>query len=416
MLGPSLHALEKDLAARGYRAEYAARVLDLARTLKTRQVPTVFSLMHLASLSRARWSYLREAVERKRNFYRTFTIGKRTGGRRLICAPDPDLRRAQAWIHRNILQSPGALSLLHPAATAYKPKASILENAKAHAGAAWMVKLDIKDFFESISERQVYYVFRQLGYPALLSFELARLCTRCVPPRRRGPPRARESLARWVNWDEEQQKGPYPFESQVGHLPQGAPTSAMLANLVARVLDARIEDITIRYGATYTRYADDMVITLTEGSNEQCALLFRELAQVVTRGGFRINRRKSRVVGPGGRKIVTGLVVNDIKPRLPRPVKDEVELALYHIGKHGLLGHMERRNSMRPLGYLNHLVGKILYCHSIEPAFAEASMAELRKALHPNRELLEAAMAFEPAGGPPKRFHALYRIIFGSAP
>lgn len=416
MLGPSLHALEKDLTARGYRAEYAARVLDLARAFKARQVPTVFSLMHLASLSRARWSYLRAAVERKANFYRTFSIGKRTGGHRLICAPDPDLRRAQAWIHKNILNSPGALSLLHPAATAYKPKASILKNAMAHAGAAWMVKLDIKDFFESISERQVYYVFRHLGYPALLSFELARLCTRRVPPRRHGLPRARESMVRWVNWDEQHHKGPYPFESQVGHLPQGAPTSAMLANLVARGLDARIEDIAIRYSATYTRYADDMVLTLTESSNEQCASLLREVAQVVTRSGFRINRSKTRVVGPGGRKTVTGLVVNDIKPRLPRSVKDEVELALYHIGKHGLLDHMARRNSTRPLGYLNHLVGKILYCHSIEPAFAEASMAALRNALHPNRELLEVAMAFESAGSSPKRFEALYRIIFGSSP
>ena len=151
-----------------------------------------------------------------------------------------------------------------------------------------------------------------------------------------------------------------------------------------------------------------MVLTLTESSNEQCASLLLEVALVVTRSGFRINR--------GGRKTVTGLVANDIKPRLPRSVMGEVELALYHIDKHGLLDHMARRNSKRPLGYLNHLVGKILYCHSIELAFAEASMAALRNALLPYRELLEVAMAFESAGSSPKRFQALYRIIFGSSP
>lgn len=59
---------------------------------------------------------------------------------------------------------------------------------------------------------------------------------------------------------------------------------------------------------------------------------------------------------------------------------------------------MERRKSKRPLGYLNHLLGKILYCHSIEPAFGNAAMAALREALAPNRELLEIAIAFEPTG------------------
>lgn len=411
MLGPSLHSLAKDLAARGYRADYAAHVLGVARTLDANQVPTVFSLMHLASLSRTRWSHLRAVVQRRGEFYRTFTIGKRSGGRRLICAPFPNLRRVQAWIHKNILLSPGALALLHPAATAYKPEASIRKNAQVHAGAAWMVKLDIKDFFESISERQVFYVFRQLAYPALLSFELARLCTRRIPPRRDGFPRARERLARWINWDEERQAGPHGFEAHVGHLPQGAPTSAMLANLVARALDAQIQAVATRYGATYTRYADDMVLTLTEASEETCALVFREVADAIRRHGFRVNRSKSRAVGPGGRKVVTGLVVNDIKPRLPKSVKGEVELAIYHIRKHGLLSHMERRKSKHPLGYLNHLVGKILYCRSIEPAFGDTAMAGLREALAPNRELLEVAMAFEPPSAPPARFHSLYRII-----
>jgi RNA-directed DNA polymerase len=412
MLGPSLHALEKDLAARGYRADYAARMLYLARELHAKQVPTVFSLMHLASLSRSRWTDLRAVVQRNGEFYRTFTIGKRSGGHRLICAPVSNLRRTQTWIHKHILCSPGALALLHPATTAYKPGASILKNAQAHAGATWMVKLDIKDFFESVSERQVYYVFRDLAYPALLSFELARLCTRRIPPRQDKLPRARERLLRWVNWDLAREAGPYDIKAQVGHLPQGAPTSAMLANLVSRGLDAQIQAIAAHYGATYTRYADDIVLTLTNGSDATCSSIFREVASIVRRHGFRVNRSKSRVVGPGGRKVVTGLVVNDVKPRLPKPIKSEIELAIYHIGKHGLLSHMERHKSKRPLGYLNHLVGKILYARAIEPAFADKAMAALREALAPNRELLEIAMTFELASDAPKRFHSLYRIIF----
>lgn len=416
MIGPSLHALTKDLSARGYPAGYAARVLDAARAMDAKKVPTIFSLMHLAVLTRTRWSDLRNIVRRKGEFYATFTIGKRAGGRRLISAPHHNLRRIQTWIHQNILCSPGAQALLHSAATAYRPQASILKNAQPHAGAEWMVKLDIKDFFESISERQVYYVFRKLAYPALLSFELTRLCTRRVPPRKDGLPRVREQLVRWGNWDPDRKGGPYVFEAQVGHLPQGAPTSAMLANLVASDLDARIQPIAARYGATYTRYADDIVLTFAEGSKEKCALIFRQIAQVIQRSGFRVNRSKSRVVGPGGRKVVTGLVINDVKPRLPRSIKSDIQLAIYHIGKHGLLSHMERRKSKRPIGYLNHLVGKILYCHSIEPAFSDEAMAKLRQVLASNRELLEIAMAFEPAGASPAKFHSLYRIIFASSP
>jgi RNA-directed DNA polymerase len=187
----------------------------------------------------------------------------------------------------------------------------------------------------------------------------------------------------------------------------------MLANFVARRLDAEIQSIATQHGATYTRYADDMVLTLSNGSDITCTSVFREVASVVKRHGFRINRRKSRIVGPGGRKVVTGLVVNDLRPRLPKSVKSEIDLAIYHIGKHGLLSHMERHNSKRPLGYLNHLVGKILYAYSIEPAFAANAMAALREALTPNRELLEITETFESVGDAHKRFQLLYRNIFG---
>ena len=387
--------------------------MQLAQDLDAQHVPTVFSLMHLAVLSRTRWSDLRDVIQRKREFYRIFTIGKRSGGSRLICAPTPNLRRVQTWIHKNILCSPGAEFLLHRAASAYRPNASILKNAQVHAGATWMVKLDIKDFFESVSERQVYHVFRRLAYPALLSFELARICTRRVPRRRMAVPRLREQLVRWINFDEHRDGGPYTTIPQVGHLPQGAPTSAMLANLVAYDLDIKIEGIAKRHGATYTRYADDMILTFAVGSKEACESAFRESSNVIKRFGFRVNRSKSRIVGPGGRKVVTGLVVNDSKPRLPKSVKSEIDLAIYHIRKHGLLSHIERRKSTQPLGYLNHLVGKILYCYSIEREFGRKALTGLREALEPNRELLEVAMAFEPDGSSSQKFSSLYRIIFG---
>ncbi|WP_198360152.1 reverse transcriptase domain-containing protein [Burkholderia ubonensis] len=359
-----------------------------------RKVPAVFTLMHLAHLTGTSWQSLRNTITRQQDDYRVFEIRKRSGGNRRICAPAPMLKSVQFWIHKNILCSLGARALLQEASTAYAPGSSIKKNAAIHAGAAWLIKLDIKDFFESISERQVYHVFRRLGYPALLSFEMARLCTRVVPPRDDKVPRRREKMWRWTN-QTCKHFTPYPCETAVGHLPQGAPTSAMLANLVAVELDKKIQVIADANGASYTRYADDIVLTLAVATRVQCDTIFRAVADVVSHSGFRVNRIKSHVRGPGARKVVTGLVINDVRPRLARSMREDIKLALYHIKKHGLLGHAERRHSKNPLGYLNHLVGLIYFARSIEQDFGVWALSELRIAMDDHKDLLSILRTFD---------------------
>jgi len=367
--------------------------------------------MHLARLSNVSWKYLRSVVERKIDDYRVFTIQKRSGGNRRICSPSSTLRRVQTWIHRNILCAAGSLAKIHAASTAYAPGSSIRANAKVHTGAAWIIKIDIKDFFESISERQAYYAFRSLAYPALLSFELARLCTRIAPPRDDGAQRKRDLLWRWNN-DRAKTGNPYGLVQSVGHLPQGAPTSAMLANLVFAALDVRINAIAQKHGATYSRYADDIVLSLTSGCRVECAKIFRDVTSVISHAGYRINRSKSRITPPGARKIVTGLVTNDVTPRLPREMKEDIMLSIYHIKKHGLLSHMERRKSSSPLGYLNHLIGRILFAQSIENKFGSCALNELRVAMAPYRDLLDMARMLNPKTSGSNDFTALYLLVF----
>lgn len=411
MLGPSLHSLRHHAERGSFSVEYTSRLLAVAKRLESAKVPTIFSLMHFARLSNTSWEKLRDIVRRDCDEYRVFTIRKRSGGNRLICAPSLPLRRAQVWIDRNILRSPGGLGLLHDASTAYAPSCSILKNASMHAGAAWIIKIDIKDFFESISERQVYHVFRRLGYPALLSFEFSRMCTRIVP-RRNGPYlRKREKMWRWSNHDTDS-GGPYTLLERVGHLPQGAPTSAMLANLVVTNLDEKIQGIACGYEAVYSRYADDIVLSLGRSTRSECSAIFSKIVKEISLAGFRVNRKKSHISGPGSRKVVTGLIANDQSPRLPRSTKDQIMTSLYHIRKHGLLSHMTYHHSDSPLGYLNHLVGRILFARSIEKDFGTRAMQELRDVMAPYQDLVRMAQILGSIGDNINEFENLHRLIF----
>lgn len=398
MLGPSLHTLQKAAQSGGLRAEYAHELLRRTKTMLNGMVPVVYTLMHLARLSGSPWERLHQCVKRTLDPYSTFEVRKKSGGNRRICVPAPFLKRTQAWIHQNVLCAPGALALIHEASTAYGAECSAYKNALRHAGASWMVKLDIKDFFESISERQVYHVYRSLGYPALLAFEMARLSTRYLDQSGADTVPLRQRRWRWSAADPGEGV-PYARPYQVGHLPQGAPTSPMLANLVVRTMDADISEIASAAGATYTRYADDIVLSLGMSTRATAVALLHAVGEVVTKAGFRINRKKTHVRGPGARKVVTGLTVNDAKPRLPRSLKDEVELALFCIEKYGLLGHMERKRSKDPLGYLSHLQGVLLYARQIEPEFADAALASMRRLLVPYSEFLDVFRTFRPKPG-----------------
>ena len=171
----------------------------------------------------------------------------------------------------------------------------------------------------------------------------------------------------------------------------------MLANLAVAEVDIKIAAIAEDVGGTYTRYADDIVLSLSDTSLENCRRIFNRVADVVTTAGFRLNRKKSFVRGPGARKVVTGLTINSDTPQLPRSVKDEIELAIYHIEKHGLLGHMAKRKSNSPFGYLSHMKGLIYYARSVDPTFGQKALANFRRVLLPYEELLNVFRDLAPA-------------------
>ncbi|MBF0212418.1 MAG: RNA-directed DNA polymerase [Magnetococcales bacterium] len=378
----SLHTYLNRLRTRGASDEFVEIIRRHAKPLSDRGLPVILSLGHLAFATSNSHEVLHGIVKREVDPYRGFWIRKRSGGKRYICVPEGGLIRTQRWIHDHILCSTWGKKSLSMAATAYVPGSSHIDNAKRHSGADCVLKLDITNFFETISERQVYHVFHGFGYRPLVAFYFSRLCTRVLDPKHD----VRSPTVRWAGkkkrWQTEANRKNNNYHT-VGHLPQGAPTSPMLANLVCFGLDLELQQIADSINLVYTRYADDMTFSGSFTTKEQISQFICQVSAVVGKFGFSINQQKTSLSRTGGRKIVTGLSVEGDALRLPRAYKDAIRQELYYIERYGLSGHLERVGYANHLTYLMRLKGRIQYWFSIEPATATPSIEQFR-AIFPN--------------------------------
>lgn len=250
----------------------------------------------------------------------------------------------------------------------YYKGASIFKNAEKHVSARWLVKIDLKDFFHSISERRVYNLVKSYGYPPLLSFEIARLATR--------PYSKIYGIQKKVK---SRKRLKYKFYSsmELSVLPQGGNLSPALSNLVLKSFDDQIEAVASKFDCTCTRYADDIVFsTLSKSFNRQKATeLVGKIYDVINRNGFNPNKKKTRIIPPGSRKLVTGLVVNDSEPKLPKEFKENIDKHLYFIKKYGVLGHVKRRKFYTVGTFQSHLKGLIRFASSVEEDFGKDRLA-----------------------------------------
>lgn len=212
--------------------------------------------------------------------YHTFTLPRRSGGERRIDAPDDRLKALQRRILRRVL---GGLRV-HHAAHGFVQERSIVTNARPHVGRAVVITMDIRDFFGNITAARIRRYLRVIGWSRGAAAELVRLTT-CQ-----------------------------------GALPQGAPTSPKLSNLVNHLLDARLWALARSFGGAYTRYADDITISLSEDLHEQAFLVLRLAGQIVGECGYEVNEDKTQVRRRHQRQEVTGLVVNE-GIRLPRETR-----------------------------------------------------------------------------------------------
>ncbi len=356
---------------RGLSADTIENALQQARLLQARDLPPVLTLKHLAFQAGVDYQSIRICVSRHGpNAYRIQHIRKRLGGFRCICIPKPELLKAQRWIARHIL---GRIAV-HSASVAYSKGDSVLKAAAGHCGCRWLIKLDVRQFFESISERQAYHVFHGLGYSQLVSFEMARICTR-TGNREDG----RYGRLRWVNRDagaEYLTIATY-RDRYVGHLPQGAPTSPMLSNLVMRGFDAAVDAIAAKAGVVYTRYADDLALSSAslDFTRDKALSLIRAVFGEMRRVGLRPHTAKTVVSPPGARKVVLGLLVDGDRPRLTKPFRKDLERHVHALVKFGPVAHARAHGFDSLLGLQRHVDGLLTYAQYVDREYAEALRA-----------------------------------------
>lgn len=310
--------LRYTLKKAGYEKDDISAFIKYASNLDAQNLPIIFNYEHFSQLVGYQDGFILQLSNSNDN-YKEFRIPKKNGGFRVIDEPLPSLKEIQTWILQNILV-PASKQKVSLQAKAFMPKINIRDNAKFHRGQKKVVCLDIKDFFPSIKYYHVYSLFKSLGYSKGVSTLLSRLCTykECMP--------------------------------------QGAPTSPMLSNMIMLDFDNKLFSFCRKKQLRYTRYADDITIS---GNDIIVPEIISYVNVLLKEYGFRINEKKTKVLGRGICQHVTGITVNQ-KLQASRQYRMKVRQEIYYIHKYGLLGHMSRANFKgSPTYYLHHLIGKL---------------------------------------------------------
>ena len=229
--------------------------------------------------------------------YRIFSIPKKKSDeKRKIYTPKLELKVVQWWILDNILNRVA----LHPNVFGFVRGKSIKDNAEFHQGAKHVLTVDIKNFFPSIRIGQVVKIFESLCYEKKVAQMLANLC--CIKD---------------------------PSTSRFFLLPQGAPTSPAISNLVSREMDAELANFAKSISCKYSRYADDMTFSSQHKIGRN---YISEISQIVKNHGFNLNSSKTRFLGLGEQMKITGLVINQ-KVQPSRFWRRKIRSLIHNIGK-----------------------------------------------------------------------------------
>ncbi|WGQ11862.1 reverse transcriptase family protein [Pedobacter gandavensis] len=319
----------------GKSGDFIKDLQEYASHLVAGNLPVIFSPLHWSKMMGLEYVELFSILENRNNYYKQFRIRKKKGGFRYIDAPKPELYSIQNWIKCFILDQ-----LKFPAElTSYQKGKSIIDNARPHVGKELIVKFDLRNFFESVTEDKVLGVFRMLGYNTAVSIDLAKACCiDIIPEHNRGNRK-------------------YPFAC----LPQGSPSSPGISNVSAAMLDYRLTAYATSRNLNYTRYADD--ITFSGCINRKPAL--GSIKQIVKEEGFLLNAAKTSYVHRSHQQLVTGLSVNE-GISIPKKNRKHIHTHLHNCINFGPYANLERME-VKKRNYREWLLGNIIFIQMIHP-------------------------------------------------
>lgn len=261
--------------------------------------------------------------------YKSFTINKKNGKKRIIYVPNDNLKKYQQILLTELFYRKDVLKNIVRQSTAFKPHVSILKNVTPHLKRKYILSLDIEDFFNSINSVKINTLLKDF----FNENELNIITTYCL------------------------------FQDK---LPQGSPTSPIISNLILSNFDKELIKIIheINYGnidydkVRYTRYADDITIS----GNEEIFSFIKIIQKKLNKYGFKINKNKTRIYKSHERQIVTGLIVNK-KINVPNEYYKKIRQELYYIGKFGFENH-SKKIKLKDISfesYMESLIGKVNY-------------------------------------------------------
>ncbi len=306
----------------------ANMVLDFS---SVHDIPFVYDVWQLGAYLGESPRFLWPIVKRADDMYKTSQMPKKDGGIRKLCAPNSRLKSIQHNILKKFLNKMPVSNY----ATAYIKGKTLIDNAKPHTNKKFILKMDISDFFGSIHFEQVYNAaFNTTLFPKQIGFMLTSLCCR------------------------------------KDVLPQGAPTSPTLSNIVMKRFDDYIGNWCLKRGIAYTRYCDDM----TFSSNKPLYNVYVKVKKTLEDMGFELNCKKTHFVTAGSRQSVTGLTVNQ-KVSVSKDYKRTLRQEIYYSLKYGLAESIMngdktdfvKNNAPDTTAYYHNLVGRINYVLQIEP-------------------------------------------------
>ena len=289
--------------------------------------------------------------------YQRFAIPKKTGGQRLISAPMPRLKRCQYWVLDHVL----AKVPCHPAVHGFLPQHSIVSNALPHVGQAVVINLDLKDFFPSIEYARVKGVFKSLGYGDHVATVLGLLCT--------------EQQSEEILVDRQK----YFVAGKKRSLPQGAPSSPMITNILCHTLDKRLHAAATKLGFSYTRYADDLTFSSKQKERPPVGKLLWRVKQIIADEGFTLHPDKQRIMRHSQKQEVTGIVVNHT-PTIDAKTLHRFRATLHQVEKKGPAGLHWNGNA----DVLAALEGYARYICMVNPAKGQPWLQKIRQLRTPH--------------------------------